>query len=121
MSYQEAYEAGHVEPTHAALYTYFESSWSGGVINDNWFNEVKYIAIRNISLGYTLPKDLAYKIKAQNLYVSLNARNIGYLYNSLPNNLNPESFRGTSSSASFRERSFTPYTATYTMTLSIDF
>jgi iron complex outermembrane receptor protein len=60
-------------------------------------------------------------MKAQNLYVALNARNIGYLYNSLPNNLNPESFRGTSSSASFRERSFTPYTATYTMTLSIDF
>ncbi|HPE76817.1 MAG TPA: SusC/RagA family TonB-linked outer membrane protein [Draconibacterium sp.] len=121
MSYQAAYEAGYVEPTHAALYTYFESSWSGGVINDNWFNEVKYIALRNISVGYTLPKTLAQKMKAQNLYVALNARNIGYLYNSLPNNLNPESFRGTSSSASFRERSFTPYTATYTMTLSIDF
>jgi iron complex outermembrane receptor protein len=121
MSYQAAYEAGYVEPTHAALYTYFESSWSGGVINDNWFNEVKYIAVRNISVGYTLPKTLAQKMKAQNLYVALNARNLGYLYNSLPNNLNPESFRGTSSSASFRERSFTPYTATYTMTLSIDF
>lgn len=121
MSYQAAYEAGYVEPTHAALFTYFQSSWSGGVINDNWFNEVKYIAVRNISVGYTLPKTLAQKMKAQNLYVALNARNIGYLYNSLPNNLNPESFRGTSSSASFRERSFTPYTATYTMTLSIDF
>jgi iron complex outermembrane receptor protein len=121
MSYQAAYEAGHVEPTHAALYTYFANSWSGGVINDDWFSEVKYIAVRNISVGYTLPKTLAQKMKAQNLYVALNARNIGYLYNSLPNNLNPESFRGTSSSASFRERSFTPYTATYTMTLSIDF
>ena len=121
MTYQAAYEAGHVEPTHASLYTYFTNSWSGGVINDNWFNEVKYIAIRNISLGYNLPKNMAQKIKAQNLYVSLNARNIRYLYNSLPNNLNPESFRGTSSSDSFRERAFMPYTATYTMTLSIDF
>ncbi len=121
MTYQEAYEAGYVEPTHASLYTYFNSSWGTGVINDNWFNEVKYLAVRNISLGYNLPKTAAQKIKAQNLYVSLNARNIGYLYNSLPNNLNPESFRGTSSNASYFERSFTPYTATYTMTLSIDF
>ncbi|MDB4581641.1 TonB-dependent receptor [Draconibacterium sp.] len=121
MSYQAAYEAGHVEPTHASIYTYFNSAWSSGVINDNWFNEVKYIAIRNISVNYNLPKSLAQRIKAQNLNISLNARNLGYLYNSLPNNLNPESFRGTSSSSSYYERSFTPYTATYTMTLSIDF
>ena len=100
MTYQAAYEAGHVEPTHASLYTYFVNSWSSGVVNDDWFSEVKYIAVRNISLGYNLPKSLAQKIKAQNLYVSLNARNIGYLYNSLPNNLNPESFRGTTSNAS---------------------
>ncbi|MCY1723277.1 SusC/RagA family TonB-linked outer membrane protein [Prolixibacteraceae bacterium Z1-6] len=121
MSYQEAYEAGYVEPTHASIWTYFNSAWSSGVVNDNWFNEVKYIALRNISIGYNLPKSLAQRIKAQNLYVSLNARNIGYLYNSLPNHLNPESFRGTSSSASYYERSFTPYTATYTMSVSIDF
>jgi iron complex outermembrane receptor protein len=121
MTYREAYEAGYVEPTHASLYTYFNNAWGSGVINDDWFSEVKYIAVRNISVGYNLPRNLAQRIKAQNLYVSLNARNIGYLYNSLPNNLNPESFRGTSSSGTFFERSFTPYTATYTMTLSIDF
>lgn len=121
MTYQEAFDAGYVEPTHAGFYHYFNSSWGTGVVNDNWFNEVKYIAVRNISLGYNLPKSLARKVKAQNLYVSLNARNIGYLYNSLPNNLNPESFRGTTSDASYYERSFTPYTANYTMTLSIDF
>jgi iron complex outermembrane receptor protein len=121
MTYQAAYEAGYVEPTHASLFTYFNNSWSSGVVNDDWFSEVKYIAIRNISVGYNLPKSLAQKIKAQNLYVSLNARNIGYLYNSLPNHLNPESFRGTSSSDSFRERSFSPYIANYTMTVSIDF
>lgn len=121
MSYQEAYEAGYVEPTHASIWTYFNSAWSSGVVNDNWFNEVKYIALRNVSIGYNLPKSLANRLKAQNLYISLNARNLGYLYNSLPNHLNPESFRGTSSSASYYERSFTPYTATYTMTLSVDF
>ncbi|GAA5222022.1 SusC/RagA family TonB-linked outer membrane protein [Membranihabitans marinus] len=121
MTYQEAYEAGHVEPTHASLYTYFNSAWSSGVINDNWFNEVKYIALRNISLGFSFPKSIAQKIGAQNLSMSVSGRNLGYLFNSLPNNLNPESFRSTTSDGSFFERSFTPYTANYTFSLSIDF
>ena len=121
MTYQEAYDNGYVEPTHASYYHYFTNSWGQGVVNDNWFNEVKYIALRNISVGYNFPKFWAQKIGAQNIYASLNARNLGYLYNSLPNNLNPESFRGTSSSETYRERGFSPYTATYTMTIAVDF
>jgi len=121
LTYQEAMDKGFVEPTHASYYTYRNSSWSTGVINDNWFNEIKYIAVRNISLEYTLSTNIAQKIKAKNLSVALNARNIGYLYNSLPNHLNPESFRGTSSTETFRERSFMPYTASYTMSVSVSF
>ncbi len=121
MTYQEAYDAGYVEPTHASWWNWRNSSWGGGVINDSWFDEVKYIALRNVAIGYNLPRSLAQKIKAQNVYVALNARNVAYLYNSLPNNINPESFRGTSSTESFRERSFRPYVASYTVTLSVDF
>jgi len=121
LTYKEAFEKGYVEPTHASYFTYRNSAWSTGVINDNWFNEVKYIALRNVSVSYNLPSTLAKKIKASSLSVALNARNLGYLYNSLPNHLNPESFRGTSSTESFRERSFSPYTASYTLTLSVGF
>ncbi len=121
MTYQEAYDAGYVEPTHAGFYHYFTNSWGQGVINDSWYDELSYIALRNISLGYTLPKSLSAKIKAQKVYVALNARNLGYLYNTMPNNMNPEGFRGTTSDASFLQRSIIPNTATYTMTLSIDF
>ncbi|MEZ5104830.1 MAG: SusC/RagA family TonB-linked outer membrane protein [Draconibacterium sp.] len=121
MTYQEAFDAGYVEPTHAGFYTYFTNSWGQGVINDNWYHELSYIAVRNISLGYNLPKSLAQRLKAQNLYVAINARNLGYLYNTMPNHMNPESLRGTSSDASFLQRSIIPNTATYTMTLSVDF
>ncbi|MCT4589564.1 MAG: SusC/RagA family TonB-linked outer membrane protein [Carboxylicivirga sp.] len=121
MTYQEAYDKGYVEPTHASFNTYFNNSWSRGTINDDWFGEVKYIALRNITLAYNLPKSFANKIKAENVNMAFNARNLGYLYNSLPNNLNPESFRGTSSAAGYLERSMTPYTATYTFTVAIDF
>ncbi len=121
LTYREAFEKGYVEPTHASYFTYRNNSWSTGVINDDWFSEVNYIALRNISVSYNLPATLARKMKASSMSVALNARNLGYLYNSLPNHLNPESFRGTSSSDSFRERSFTPYTASYTLTLSVGF
>lgn len=121
MTYQEAFDAGHVEPTHAGFYHYFTNSWGQGVINDSWYNELSYIALRNISIGYNLPKSVAQSLKAENLYVGFNARNLGYLYNTMPNNMNPESFRGTTSDASFLQRSVMPYTATYTFTLSVDF
>ncbi len=121
LTYKEAMDKGYVEPTHASYFTYRNNAWSTGVINEDWFSKVSYIAVRNVSLGYNLPVTLARKIKATSLAVSLNARNLGYLYNSLPNHLNPESFRGTSSTESFRERSFSPYTASYTMTVSVGF
>ena len=121
MTYQEAFDAGHVEPTHASWYNYRINSWGQGVVNDDWFAEVKYIALRNISLGYNLPKSASDKMGANNVYFGINARNIGYLYNSLPNDINPESFRGTTSGDSFRERSFSPYMANYTFMVAIDF
>jgi TonB-linked outer membrane protein, SusC/RagA family len=121
LTYREAYEKGYVEPTHASYFTYRNNSWSSGVVNDDWFSEVKYIALRNVTVSYTFPKTIAQKISASSLNLALNARNLCYLYNSLPNHLNPESFRGTSSSESYRERSFSPYVASYTFTLSVGF
>ncbi|UJH90729.1 TonB-dependent receptor [Antarcticibacterium sp. 1MA-6-2] len=121
MTYQEAFDQGYVEPTHAGYYHYFSNSWGGGVVNDDWFTELTYVSLRNISIGYTFPRSISEKLNARNLYIGVNGRNLAYLYNSMPNNINPESFRGTTSSDSFRERSFTPYQASYTMTVSLDF
>jgi iron complex outermembrane recepter protein len=45
---------------------------------------------------------------------------LGYLLNSLPNNFNPESMRGTQS-GQFMIRSVSPYTASYTFTISATF
>lgn len=121
MSYQEAYEQGFVEPTHASYYNYFTNSWGQGVINDNWFSEINYVSLRQLSLGYTFPSSITEKLKINNLNVSLVGRNLVYLYNSLPNNLNPESTRGNQSDYSYFERSFTPYVASYAMTVRFNF
>jgi len=120
ISYKEAYEKGYVEPVHASAWTYWQNAWSSGVVNDNWVNEVKYIALREISLGYRVPKSFASKLGSQGMNLSFTARNLGYLYNSLPNKMNPESIRGNSSGA-FRERSNVPVTSSFMFTVGLDF
>ena len=120
MSYQQAYENGILEPMHAASYYNYANQWSTGVTNDGWIHDLKYIALREITVGYTFPSNIAGKIGAKRLGVSFSARNLGYLYNSLPNDVNPEGVRGNLS-GEFRIRSFDPYTANYTMTINVGF
>ena len=120
MTFREAYDKGYVEPTHASEWHYFNNGWSTGTVNSGWVNEVKYIALRELSLGYRLPDKTARKLGARNMNISLSARNLGYLYNSLPNNLHPESVMGTAT-GEFRERGFIPYTASFMATIAVEF
>lgn len=119
-SYAKLVDDGVLEPTHAGFYHHFSNSWGQGTINDNWVHELKYIALREISLGYQLSKKIATKLGAQGAYVSLSARNLGYLYNSLPNNLHPETVR-SNVSGEFRIRAYDPYTANYMFTVTLNF
>ena len=121
MTYKEAYEKGYVEPTHASYYNYHKNSWGRGIINDDWFREVRYISIRNISLGYRLPQEWVAKIGVKDFFIGINIQNVGYLYNNMPNGINPESFRGTSSAGTYKEVTLTPYIRNYTMSLSLGF
>lgn len=120
MTFREAYEKGYVEPVYASAWHYFNNGWSSGTVNSGWVHEVKYIALREVSVGYRLPGKAVRKLGARNMNIILSARNLGYLYNSLPNNLNPESVMGTGT-GEFRERGFIPCTATFMATLSMEF
>lgn len=120
MSYAQLVKEGKLEPTHASTYYAGTFGWSSHVVNDTWLHDLSYIALREITLGYTLPRTVAAKVGAQNLAVSFSARNLGYLYNSLPNNLNPETVRSNNASA-FIIRGFEPYTANYMFTINASF
>lgn len=120
MSYQACVDKGWLEPMHAGAYHYYRNDWSLGIINDDWVHELSYIALREITIGYNFPKSIAKKIGAKGLGCSLTGRNLCYLYNSLPNNVNPESVRGNSS-GEFRIRSYNPYTANFMFTINVDF
>lgn len=117
LTYQEAYERGFVEPTHSSYYQYFSNAWSTGTINDSWFSEVKYVSLRQISIGYTFPKTVTQRLKINNLNLALEAHNLFYIYNSLPNRINPESYSGNTAAGSFFEQNMSPYTATYALSV----
>lgn len=120
MTYQEAYDKGYVEPAHMQTTAYFANSWGNGVINDDWFKKLNYIALREITISYAFPQSVYRYIGAKGLSLSLTGRNLCYLYNTAPGHENPESVRGTSASA-FRMRSFSPYTASYLFTIRANF
>ena len=124
-SYQELIDKGMIEPTHASAWTYRNNAWTMagrdyGVVNDAWFEKLNYIALRDISLSYRLPSSACQKIKAKNLMLTFNAHNLGYLLNSLPNNINPESVSGTAA-AEFRIRSLTGVTSSFSLTVNVGF
>jgi iron complex outermembrane receptor protein len=58
--------------------------------------ENSWVKIREIAISYDLPQNIVKQSKVfQGLSLSLIARNIGYVYSSLPDNLNPEAINGT--------------------------
>ena len=121
-TYQSLYERGIVDPQHASSWNYWNNSWGRASVtkNNDWFHEVNYIALREVSLSWRMPKAWAAKVGASNINLTVAGRNLGYLYNSLPNNFNPESLRGTQASQ-FMIRSVSPYVANYTFTINAAF
>ena len=119
-TYQALYDKGLVDPQHGSAWHFFSNGWSQGTINDSWYKKLNYIALRELSLSYRVPKTFCEKFHAKNLSLSFTGRNLGYLLNSMPNKSNPESVRGTSASE-FRVRSFSGLTASYMFTLNVGF
>ena len=55
MSYQEAYDAGYVEPTHWSGYMYrWTSASTGGPLMA--IHEVNWVNLRDVTLGYDFPQ-----------------------------------------------------------------
>ena len=89
MSFAEAHKQGLIEPLSA--YKYYDNlySWASGIREESVM-ECSWIALREISLHWQLPKKWVNKVYMQNVNVGIMARNLGFLYNSLPDNIHPE-------------------------------
>ena len=120
--YADLVDRGIVDPQHASSWNYWNNSWGRAAVlkNNDWFHEVNYVALREISLSWRMPQAWAGKIGASNINLTVAGRNLGYLYNSLPNNFHPEALRGTQA-AQFMSRAVNPYVANYTFTINASF
>ncbi|MBX2925232.1 MAG: SusC/RagA family TonB-linked outer membrane protein [Chitinophagaceae bacterium] len=106
MTFEEAYKAGYVEPTHLPQYMYRYGSWSTAV-GDYWVVKNSWISLRQLGLSYTLPRELVARLRLNNASLSIVARDVLYLYNTLPNNINPASNPSSRTSVN-RENGFIP-------------
>jgi iron complex outermembrane receptor protein len=61
--------------------------------------ESTWVNLRQLALSYNLSKTLCDKLKLNSVTLSLIGRDLFYLYNSLPYNINPASLNSTYTSA----------------------
>lgn len=92
MTFKEAY-AKNLVPSWAVQEYYNETFGWGQFFDAGAASKLSWIMLREISLGYQLPKAFISKAKLKGATVRFTARNLGYLYNSLPANQNPESLQ----------------------------
>ena len=64
--------------------TYYQNRYYNFGTSDAVYNN-DYLKLGEISLGYSFPQSMIKKLKVQGLTISLIARNIGYLYKTVPN------------------------------------
>jgi iron complex outermembrane receptor protein len=89
MTYADAVQQGLLKPIPA--YAYYEnlSQWSSGIREYSTF-ENSWVAVREVSVGYTLPSKLIQNLKINSLRLALTGRNLGYLYKTAKDGINPE-------------------------------
>jgi iron complex outermembrane receptor protein len=71
------------------LTTYNLTQWGSGIREYSTF-ENSWVSLREVSIGYNVPASLLNKAKIQSLRVSLVGRNLGYLYKTAKDGINPE-------------------------------
>jgi len=127
MTFAQAYAQGLVESWYAPAYydggpgfngTY---DWENGLNYNGAVATNTWIMLREISFGYQLPSALVNKIKAiRSARLTLSARNIGYLYKTLPGDQNPESLQSNDPFNPYITGGV-PYARTYSASLSVRF
>ena len=74
---------------------------------------VPYLAIRNVKIGYTLPEEWANKVRTERLYFYVSGNDLGYIVNKMPS-------KSFSPSQPF-ETNLTPYPYSISIGLDVNF
>ncbi len=120
MTFVEAYEKGLVDAVHGSWWHYKTNNWGLGVVNDNVLQENSYIGFRQLTISYAIPKSLCNKIRVSSADIAFIGRDLGFLYKTLKDDLNPFSVRSNRAGAAL-EWQQTPYIRTLGVALNLNF
>ena len=119
MTFKEALDKKLVEPW--AVQEYYNETFGWGQFFDaGAASKMSWVMLRELSLGYQLPKALISKIKLKAASLRVTARNVGYLYNSLPANQNPASIQSNNPFSPFITGAV-PFSRNWAISLNVSF
>jgi len=119
MSWKEAFDKGLIAPKPAWQYYEDLTQWSSGIREFSVF-ENSWVALREVSVGYNLPKSLSSKLKVNNLRVTLIGRNLAYIWKNAKDGINPEGL-SSNGPAAFAEYGGLPYVRNLGFSINADF
>lgn len=119
LTWQEAYESGYVKPKPAWQYYEDLTQWSSGIREYSVFDN-SWVALREVAIGYNLPKKISSKLKMNNLRVNLIGRNLTYIWKNAKGGINPEGL-SSNNAAAFAEYGGLPYVRSLGFSLNANF
>ena len=93
--------------------------WGNG-IREASIHELSWVALREISLNWEIPGKWLDKVYIKRASLGFTIRNVGYLYNSLPDNIHPEGLQ-SNYSYEYVEAGGNVYSRNYGIKLNLNF
>lgn len=119
MTFKEAVDKGFAQPW--IVHDYYRNTYGWGQFFDaGAASELTWVMLREVSIGYQLPKSIISKAKLKGASLRFTGRNLGYLYNSLPAEQNPASLQSNNSFNPFITGAV-PFSRNWTVALNISF
>lgn len=118
LTYQQAYDQGLVEPTHWSGYVYRWTSASTGTPITGVYTS-SWIGLREVTLTYDVPSEILDKILVKSASLALTGRDLGLLYNSLPDNINPT--LSSNAAANPLQQKSSPYIRSISFSVKLNF
>ncbi|RYF61083.1 MAG: SusC/RagA family TonB-linked outer membrane protein, partial [Cytophagaceae bacterium] len=119
MTYQEAVDKGYLKPIPAYAYYDNLSNWGAGIREYSVF-ENSWVAVREASVSYDVPATVLNKVKLQSLRVSVVGRNLGYLYRTAKDGINPQGLL-SNRAGEFAEYGGLPFSRNIGVTVNVGF
>ncbi len=119
MDYATAVKNGLVYPSHISTYYAYNHAGGGAAGADIFENS--YIMLKNLAISYTIPAKMVSKLRLQNAVVSVYGRDLALLYNTLPDNANPQFLYSSESGAFTDGDGIGPWSSTVGVSLNIGF